>query len=185
MTNVTRTAEDVWILTDAAGFIVECSDAALRLLNYSARGARGRELPNLFVSDRPRLSELLQASATNETIERDATIRPNDRKAVPVHFHVRGVPGEDGRQRLLWTFTVEWPITMRLPRGVDRRQLITVWRSGSLRCVFVPAGGEKRRLFVCGENDAVVHEEVPESSKAAYQRATELQELIASGLFRR
>jgi hypothetical protein len=182
---VSETAEhDVWILTDAAGFIVRCSDAALRLLNYSARGVRGRGLPHLFVTDRPRLSELLQASATDDVVEREATVRPNDRKAVRVRFSLRGVPGTGDGKNLLWTFTVQWPIAMRLPRGVDRRQMITVWRSGSMRCVFVPAGHDKRRLFVCGDNDAVVHEEIPNSSSAAYQRAAELEALLASGHFR-
>ena len=175
-----QVAEDVWVLTDAAGFVLECSPAAVRLLGYSARGARGRELPNMFIGNRPRLNELLSA-AHGEPIERDATFRPNDRKALPVHVRIaRGEPSADGHITLRWTFTVRWPVGMRIPQGVDRRQLITVWRDESMRCIFVPGGKDKRRLLVCAGDDEVIHEEDARSASDAFTRAAELRELIRS-----
>jgi PAS domain-containing protein len=172
---------DIWIATDAAGFILDCSAPALTVLGYSARGARGRELPNLFISGRPRLSELLRV-AQGETLEREATFRPHERKALPVRFSVRRQSASDDRNIVLvWTFDVRWSLNSRMPRGVDRRQLITVWRLESLRCIFVPAGQHKRRLFVCTGNDEVIHEESPPTSAAAFARAAELRQLAGLG----
>jgi PAS domain-containing protein len=174
--------DDIWITTDAAGFVMGCSPSALELLGYSARGARGRELPNMFIRERPRLAELLQA-AQGEAIERDADFRPNDRKAIRVRFRITiGERMPSGAVTLLWTFFVRWPVGMRLPSGVDRRQLITIWRSGSLRCVFVPGGADKRRLFVCGSNDEIVHEEHADDVPGAFARAAELQKLAREGV---
>lgn len=172
-------ADDIWITTDAAGFVIDCSSAAVPLIGYTARGARRRELPNMFVGDRPRLPELLRA-AQGDVIEREASFRPNDRKAMRVRFTVsRGDNSADGQVTLLWRFQVRWPIGMRIPTGVDRRQLITVWRASSMRCVFVPAGADKRRLLVCGENDIVLHEEGVAASASAFTRAFELRRLLA------
>jgi len=171
---------DVWILTDAAGFVLECSPAAIALLGYSARGARGRELPNMFISHRPRLTELLSA-AQGLPIERDASFRPNDRKALPVHVRIeRAGAAADGQVVLRWTFTLRWPVGMRIPPGVDRRQLITVWRDPSMRCIFVPGGKDKRLLFLCGDNDEVVHEEEAPTAAAAFVRAAELHKRQAA-----
>ena len=172
-------ANDVWILTDAAGFVVDCSPAALPLVGYTARGARRRELPNMFVRDRPRLAELLQA-ARGDVIERDAHFRPNDRKAIPVRFTLRRDEDGAAQQLLRWTFALRWPIGMRIPAGVDRRQLITVWRGPSLRCVFVPGGTDKRLLLVCAANDEVIHEEPAGTGSAAFSRAAELHRLLAT-----
>ena len=167
--------DDVWILTDAAGFVLDCSEAALQLIGYSARGARGRELPNMFVRERPRLLELLSV-AQGDVIEREATFRPNDRKALPVRFRITREPLlTNAAITLRWTFTVRWPVGMRIPQGVDRRQLITVWRNEAMRCVFVPGGANKRRLLLCAGNDEVVHEEDAADAAAAYVRAAELQ----------
>jgi PAS domain-containing protein len=173
--------EGIFVRTDAVGVIVSCSSGAVKLLGYTARGARGRELPNMFVTDRPRLSELL-AVAQGLIIDRVAEFRPNDRKAVRVRFRVSA--GEDeGEQQgtLLWTFFVRWPVTMCLPRGADRRQLITVWRSAPLRCIFVPSGLETRRLLVCSEEDEVVHEELASEPASALARAAELLVLAQAG----
>lgn len=169
---------ELWIVTDAAGFIQDCSPAALQLLGYSRRGARGRELPNLFVRDRPRLAELLEV-ARGGAVERKATLRPNDRRCVEVSFRIERMNAVSIDPRLSWTLTVRWPITLRIPRGVDRRQLITVWRAGKLRCVFVPGGADKRRLLVC-DHDEVVLEEAPVNPAAAFARATELHRLVAN-----
>jgi hypothetical protein len=174
---------EVAITTDAAGFVISCTPAALEMLGYSARGARARELPNMFIGNRPRLSELL-AAAHGRPFEREARFRPNDRKALSVRFRVE--PAEslpDGAVALRWTFEVRWPLTMRLPRGLDPRQLITLWRSEPLRCVFAPGGAEKRRLFVCATADEVVHEEPTPDVASALTRAAELRELAAHGSF--
>lgn len=170
---------ELWILTDAAGFIRECSPAALQMLGYSARGARGRELPNLFVTGRPRLAELLDA-ARGERIARAAALRPNDRRAVDVRFTIARLESDAREALLYWTFALRWPLHLRIPRGVDKRQLITLWRAGALRCVFVPGGRANRRLLVCA-SDEVVLEEAPTDPAAALARALELQQLAATG----
>ena len=172
---------ELWIVTDAAGFIQNCSEAALELVGYSARGVRGRELPNMFVSDRPRLSELLEAAAGG-VVERRARLRPNDRRCVDVQIRIERLPSENPEPLLFWTLRLRWPVTLRIPRGVDRRQLITIWRAGTLRCVFVP-GGAKRRLLVC-EEDEVVLEEAPPDPASAFIRAAELKQLAAKGELR-
>lgn len=172
----------LWIITDAAGFIQDCSPRALELLGYSGRGARGRELPNMFITERPRLSELLEA-AGGGTISRNARLRPYERRAVDVAFTIERTDSEVTRPLLRWTFVARWPMNLRIPRGVDRKQLITMWRAGELRCVFVPGGRDKRRLLVCAK-DEVVLEEVPADAVTALARAAELQRLAASGELR-
>ena len=167
---------ELFVVTDAAGFIEECSPAALQLLGYSARGVRGRELPNLFVADRPRLAELLKA-AGGAIVERKAQLRPNDRRCVDVHFRIERLKSDVVNPRLLWTLSLRWPISLRVPRGVDPRQLITVWRAGAMRCVFVPGGAERRRLLLC-EQDEVVLEEAPPDPASAFRRAAELRRLV-------
>ena len=169
---------DIWITTDAAGFVIACSPGALSLLGYSARGARGRALPNMFIRERPSLSELLRA-AHGEPVERDAVFRPNDRKALPVRFRISAAEtASGGSVSLLWRFELRWPVGMRIPPGVDRRQLITVWRGEAMRCIFVPGGLDKRRLLICGEDDEVLHEESAPSGAAAFARAAELRKLM-------
>jgi PAS domain-containing protein len=176
-----RNMDEIWITTDAAGFVMGCSPAALQMLGYTARGARGRELPNMFIRERPRLAELLQA-AQGQVIEREADFRPNDRKAIRVRFRLAlGERLSGGAATLLWTFDVRWPVGMRLPQGVDRRQLITLWRTDSLKCVFVPGGSDKRRLFVCSANDEVILEEPIVDVTTARARAAELQKLASEG----
>ena len=170
---------DLWIVTDAAGFIRDCSPAALELLGYSSRGVRRRELPNIFVSERPRLSELLDV-ARGAIVERKARLRPNDRRSVDVNFRIERLQSGQPEPLLYWTMTLRWPMTLRIPRGVDRKQLITVWRSGAYRCVFIPGGREKRRLLVC-ERDEVVFEEAPADPVIALKRAAELQQLAVHG----
>jgi PAS domain-containing protein len=171
--------EAILVHTDAVGFIVSCSSGAVKLLGYTVRGARGRELSNMFIAGRPRLSELL-AAAQGMVIERDAEFRPNDRRAVRVRFRV--VAGEDDRHdTLVWTFCVRWPVSMYLPRGADPRQLITVWRLAPWRCLFVPGGAEARRLLICSENDEVVYDEPASNASAALTRAAELLALARAG----
>ena len=173
---------DAWIITDAAGFIRDCSPASLQLLRYSARGVRGRELPNLFVTERPRLAELLEA-ARGGVIERKAALRPNDRRSVDVLFRIERLNEQPGNALLRWTFRVRWPVALRIPRGVDKRQVITIWRAGAFRCVFVPAGGNDRRLFVC-TSDEVLLEEAPSDAASALVRAAELKRLVVAGQLR-
>lgn len=174
----------VWITTDAAGFVLACSAPALDLLGYSARGARRRELPNMFVGGRPHLSELLRA-ARGDVIEREAIFRPNDRKSVRVRFRLEpGEPQPGGGLTLLWTFDVRWQLGMRLPAGLDRRQLITVWRSHGLCCHFAPGGPGRRRLFVCSDDGEVLHEESVGDPSAAFTRASALLQQAHEGAFR-
>ena len=175
------TWQDVRIRTDEAGRILACTPGALDLLGYSWRGVRGRELANMFITQRPRLGDLLEA-ARGGVIDREAQFRPNDRKAMHVRYRVTaGETDPDGHQTLLWTFQVRWLVGMRLPPGVDRRQLITIWRTPPLSCVFAPGGLNKRRLFVCNEAGEVLHEEPVPAVDIAFARAGELRKLAEAG----
>jgi len=170
----------IWVTTDGAGFVLDCSPAALDLIGYTARGVRGRELAHMFVRGRPTLSELLQAGV-GSPVEREAEFRPYERKALRVLLRITACEGPGERGRLLWTFSVRWPVGMRIPAGVDRRQLITIWRTAEHRCIFAPGGSGNRRLLLCGPNDEVIYEEPVASAAEAFARAADLRNLHLSG----
>jgi hypothetical protein len=135
----------------------------------------------MFIRNRPRLGELL-AVTRGVTVAREAEFRPNDRKSVRVRFSIvltEPPPGET--PALLWTFMVRWRVAMRLPSGVDRRQLLTLWRTPDMRCVFAPGSPADRRLFVCASGDEVILEEHTRDPASAFNRAEELRALAAAG----
>jgi CheY-like chemotaxis protein len=98
-----RDGAAAWIVTDAAGHILDISAEGARLLNLSARGARGRSLPAFFTQNRPRLLDDLLRAAEGTLIERSVTLQPRDRKARPVHLALLLVPTAPGeRVQIRW-----------------------------------------------------------------------------------
>jgi CheY-like chemotaxis protein len=111
-TGVKRT-EPVWIVTDAAGQIVDLSDSAAKMLNMSRRGATGRSLPAFCVEDRTKLLAELQRASEGIIINREGTIQPRDRRPLRVHFDVSKLPSATriGAVRLHWDLEREEPPT--------------------------------------------------------------------------
>jgi len=100
--------EEAWVLTDAAGNILDLSQAASSLLNLSRRGARGRSLPAFFVENRPKLHADLLRAADGLVIERASVIQPRDRRPVPVRIDVSALPHEPGaRVELRWVLVAD------------------------------------------------------------------------------
>lgn len=104
--------ETSWVITDAAGQIVDLTESAAKLLNMSRRGAVGRSLPAFFVEDRPKLlAELLRASE-GVIINREGTLQPRDRRPVRVHVDVSAMPSATGiGTQLRWDLEREEPPT--------------------------------------------------------------------------
>ena len=99
---------EAWAVTDALGDILEISAEAAKMLNLSARGLRGRNLPAFITDNRPRLlSELLRASE-GLLIDRMSTLQPRDRRPMRVHLDVSALPADAGeRVRLRWILSPE------------------------------------------------------------------------------
>jgi CheY-like chemotaxis protein len=94
---------DCWLITDAAGQILEVSPAGAALLNLSARGARGRNLTAFFTENRPRLLHELLRAADGVIVERDAMLQPRDRRSRMVRVDISAVPTAPGeRVQLRW-----------------------------------------------------------------------------------
>jgi PAS domain S-box-containing protein len=105
-----RAADNAWIVTDATGRIQEISASAAKLLNLSARGAIGRNLPTFFIEDRPKLLAELLRAAEGVIIERDGVLQPRDRRPVRVHVDMAALPHAPGeRVRLRWSIERDSP----------------------------------------------------------------------------
>jgi len=99
---------EVWILTDGVGNIDDLSADATKLLNLSARGARGRSLPGFFVDNRAKLITEVQRASEGLIIDRMGTLQPRDRKPIRVHLDVSPQPHEPGeRVQLRWIISPE------------------------------------------------------------------------------
>jgi CheY-like chemotaxis protein len=95
--------DGAWIITDAAGQILDLSPDGARLLNLSVRGARGRSLPAFITRNRPRLLNDLMRATEGTLVERVVTIQPRDRRARPVHVAMSLVPTPPGdRVQIRW-----------------------------------------------------------------------------------
>ena len=101
-------AVEVWILTDGMGNIVDLSVEASKLLNLSARGARGRSLPGFFVDNRTKLITEVVRASEGLIIDRMGTLQPRDRKPVRVHLDVSPQPHQPGESvQLRWVISPE------------------------------------------------------------------------------
>ena len=99
---------ELWLVTDAAGEILDLSAAAARLLNLSVRGARGRKLPTFLPEDRPRLLRELLHAADGAIVQRSTVLQPRDRRARRIRFDIAAEPQTPGaRERLLWMLVLE------------------------------------------------------------------------------
>lgn len=95
---------DAWIVTDDRGVMVEVSGAGHRLLNLSARGALGRNLTAFFAGDRHQVFADMSRALDGQVAQREATLRPRDRRPFPLCFEICREPSSGGSvPRLRWT----------------------------------------------------------------------------------
>lgn len=79
---------EAWIVTDERGFIVEISGPGHRLLNLSARGALGRNLPAFCASDRHLVFGDMSRALDGQVAEREIVLRPRDRRPFRVRIEL-------------------------------------------------------------------------------------------------
>jgi PAS domain-containing protein len=96
------------IITTTAGVIEWVDPPGARLLNTSARSCAGRYLLPFFDGDRLRILASLRLAAQGEIVEIEASIRPRDRKPVPVALRL--APNSDRQGAMTWICTVQDPV---------------------------------------------------------------------------
>jgi len=92
-------------VTDDRGVMVELSGPGHRLLNLSARGALGRNLPAFFAGERHQVFGDIARALDGHVAQRDAPIRPRDRRPFTVAYEICREPaiGASAVPRLRWT----------------------------------------------------------------------------------
>jgi DNA-binding response OmpR family regulator len=94
-------AQEAWIVTNEAGVILEISAEGHRLLNLSARGAIGRNLLAFFAQERHKIIADIARALDDAIVQRDATLRPRDRRPFQVQFEIVRETTRDRRDRRL------------------------------------------------------------------------------------
>ena len=107
-----RRDAEAWIVTDDRGVMVEISGPAHRMLNLSARGALGRNLPAFFAADRHQVFAEMARALDGQVAQRDAQLRPRDRRPFGIHFEICREPSTGSSvPRLRWTIEPSSPST--------------------------------------------------------------------------
>lgn len=101
----TITDTEAWIVTDDRGVMVEISGPGHRLLNLSARGALGRNLPAFFAGERHQVFGDIARALDGHVTQREAQIRPRDRRPFTVAYEICREPSipTSTVPRLRWT----------------------------------------------------------------------------------
>lgn len=95
---------EAWIVTDDRGVMLEISGPGHRLLNLSARGALGRNLPAFFAGERHQVFGDMARALDGHVAQREAQIRPRDRRPFTVAYDICREPSsENAIPRLRWT----------------------------------------------------------------------------------
>jgi CheY-like chemotaxis protein len=103
---------EAWIVTDDRGVMLEISGPGHRLLNLSARGALGRNLPAFFAGERHQVFGDMARALDGHVAQRDAHLRPRDRRPFTVSYEVCREPSSGGSMpRLRWTLEPLKPST--------------------------------------------------------------------------
>ena len=104
----THTAPDEshnWIITDAAGNILDVSADAAAMLNVSRVHLRRRSLLMFFAAERPEWNRLLRLAAQGHQVQRTGSMRPRDRRARTVHVEMMEVPNYPEIKAFEWRFS--------------------------------------------------------------------------------
>jgi DNA-binding response OmpR family regulator len=94
---------EAWIVTDDRGVMLEISGPGHRLLNLSARGALGRNLPAFFAGERHQVFGDISRALDGHVAQREAQMRPRDRRPFAVAYEICREPTGSGVPRLRWT----------------------------------------------------------------------------------
>ena len=98
------TETEAWIVTDDRGVMLEISGPGHRLLNLSARGALGRNLPAFFAGERHQVYGDISRALDGHVAQRSAQLRPRDRRPFSVSYEICREPStESAVPRLRWT----------------------------------------------------------------------------------
>jgi CheY-like chemotaxis protein len=98
-----RTDSDTWVVTDAAGTILEASPLAARLLSGTPRGLLRRSLTVFFEHDRDAWTAAMTRASAGERVFRSGGLRPKERRPVSVRVEIEKVP-DVAPPVLIWTF---------------------------------------------------------------------------------
>src|SRR5688572_17993392 len=103
---------EAWIVTDDRGVMVEISGPGHRLLNLSARGALGRNLPAFFAGERHQVFGDMARALDGHVAQREAQMRPRDRKPFALSYEICREPSTGSAvPRLRWTLEPIRPAT--------------------------------------------------------------------------
>jgi CheY-like chemotaxis protein len=95
--------ENLWIVTDPGGEILDLSADAAALLNISVRGALGRDLTAFFTENRSGMLQDLLRAAEGTIIQQANTLRPRDRRPMKIRVDVSALPHVRGqRDQIQW-----------------------------------------------------------------------------------
>jgi len=94
--------QEIWIETDGEGRVTGSSPAAVLFTGYSPRSLQGRELPIMFIKERPGPTQLRHVML-GHPVERDSWIRPRERRAVHVRYRIELIQADGSNPTLRWT----------------------------------------------------------------------------------
>jgi DNA-binding response OmpR family regulator len=96
------------LTTDTAGYILDLTEEAAKLLNISARGARGRNLPSFFTDNRSNLIADIRRASEGMIVDQVNTLNPRDRRPLRVHIDLSALPPVPGEHlQLRWIVSPE------------------------------------------------------------------------------
>ena len=109
MEPITRPSDDSsanWVITDAAGNILDVSDGAAQLLNVSRIHLRRRSLLMFFNAERPEWTRLLRLASQGHHVQRYGSMRPRDRRPRAVHVELTEVQNYPAMKAFEWRLSV-------------------------------------------------------------------------------
>ncbi len=98
-----------WVVTDAAGLVLDASAEAAHTLGISAAHLRGRSLLTFFDGERVEWSRALVQAHAGTTLERSGRLRPRDRRPMMVEATISQAVDYPQAGAVLWTFRAPPP----------------------------------------------------------------------------
>lgn len=97
-----------WVISDEAGFILEASPDAARLLHHAVRTLHGKSLLMFFEQDRESWRASLTRAASGEPVRQSGSLRPKERRPIHVWVDVQRCTEWNG-PAFRWSFTITPP----------------------------------------------------------------------------
>lgn len=98
----TNESSTSWVITDAAGNILDVGEEAAELLNVTRMHLRRRSLLMFFNADRPEWTRLLRLATQGHNVERAGSLRPRDRRPQAVYVELREVRDYPAAKAFEW-----------------------------------------------------------------------------------